>query len=124
MSLLPIFVFYIVLCSAYRDVSAITKTPVTNRAWRVYAVPREASIGDNFLGAEPPVAARKGFGPPKPQPSAEEIAARGKRSVQKQKYREMVKLAKTQPSLKKIVGSGVDEKVTDRTNVKGSGGAV
>ena len=67
---------------------------------------------------------KKGFGPPPPQPSEDELQAKGKRAAQKAKYRDIIKMAKKMPQLRKIVSSGNDEKVRDRTNTKGSGGAV
>ena len=65
----------------------------------------------------------KGFGVPPPPPPTEELDAKGKRAAQKQKYREQIKMAKTLPTLKKIVKSGVDDKVTTNSKVKGCGGA-
>ena len=71
----------------------------------------------------PTTTAKKGFGAPPPPPTAEELEARGKRAAQKQKYREQIKMAKSMPTLKKIVKSGVDDKVTTNSKVKGCGGA-
>ena len=64
-----------------------------------------------------------GFGAPPPAPTADELAARGKRSAQKAKYRAAIKLAKKSASLHKIVGAGPgDEKIDTRT-AKNCGGA-
>ena len=67
---------------------------------------------------------KRGFGTPPPQPSGEELEAKGKRAAQKAKYREAIKMAKKMPMLRKIVSSGKDEKVSDRTNAKGAGYSV